>query len=209
MRVGRHGVCWLQERLQGMDQWRPLVGEWAGMDLQMVAVGRLLWDSEGTCGGCGRWGEGFGTGAATLAERWLGAAWGAGKRMGGPPGLWEDVARRLQCSSRHCQCTSSTTLGLEIPLRTPEVAPHPHPHPRPPAARIAPICCTIPLETIPHQEPTTTFHEISHNLYLNHAGKWGNKGYDDMSGAMGYCCDLRCVASLLTTTAFIASLHIV
>jgi hypothetical protein len=42
------------------------------------------------------------------------------------------------------------------------------------------------------QEPTTYFHEISHNLYCNHAGKWGKKGYEDMSGAMGYCCDIRC-----------------
>jgi hypothetical protein len=42
------------------------------------------------------------------------------------------------------------------------------------------------------QKPDTYFHEISHNLYCNHAGKWGNKGYEDMSGAMGYCCDIRC-----------------
>ncbi|GBF95823.1 hypothetical protein Rsub_08259 [Raphidocelis subcapitata] len=41
-------------------------------------------------------------------------------------------------------------------------------------------------------EPTTYFHEISHNFFLNHAGRWGNNGYDDMSGAMGYCCDVRC-----------------
>lgn len=65
-----------------------------------------------------------------------------------------------------------------------------------------PIClrCTqrldhttpIPFNLFPTQKPTTYFHEIGHNLYMNHAGKWGNKGYDDMSGAMGYCCDLRC-----------------
>ncbi|KIY91517.1 hypothetical protein MNEG_16447 [Monoraphidium neglectum] len=41
-------------------------------------------------------------------------------------------------------------------------------------------------------EPDTYFHELGHNLFLNHAGKWGNDGYDDMSGAMGYCCDIRC-----------------
>lgn len=33
---------------------------------------------------------------------------------------------------------------------------------------------------------------MGHNFYLNHAGKWGNEGYDDLSGAMGYCCDVRC-----------------
>ena len=38
----------------------------------------------------------------------------------------------------------------------------------------------------------TYLHEISHNLFCNHAGKWGSRGYEDMSGAMGYCCDLRC-----------------
>mgnify|MGYP001811248380 CR=1 FL=1 len=51
---------------------------------------------------------------------------------------------------------------------------------------------TVTLSPSPLQEPTTYFHEISHNLYCNHAGKWGNKGYEDLSGAMGYCCDIRC-----------------
>jgi hypothetical protein len=44
----------------------------------------------------------------------------------------------------------------------------------------------------PKQEPTAYFHEISHNLGANHAGKWDSRGYEDMSGAMGYCCDVRC-----------------
>jgi hypothetical protein len=65
-------------------------------------------------------------------------------------------------------------------------------HPNQPALNSTAIYPTQNAPTNRPQEPTTYFHELSHNFYLNHAGKWGNEGYDDMSGAMGYCCDVRC-----------------
>jgi hypothetical protein len=43
------------------------------------------------------------------------------------------------------------------------------------------------------------FHELGHNLYLNHSGRPmecydsdGSCGYQDLSGAMGECCTVRC-----------------
>jgi len=41
-------------------------------------------------------------------------------------------------------------------------------------------------------KPVAYFHELGHNMFLNHAGQSGDNGYKDLSGAMGYCCRLRC-----------------
>ena len=38
-------------------------------------------------------------------------------------------------------------------------------------------------------------HEIGHNLFLNHAGIRGDRGYGDYSGTMGFCCDTRCYST--------------
>ena len=43
--------------------------------------------------------------------------------------------------------------------------------------------------------PVPYFHEIGHNLGLNHAGVAGDNGYGDLSSAMGYCCDQRCYSA--------------
>lgn len=82
-----------------------------------------------------------------------------------------------------CACNPPTP---SLPTCTPPPPPQHNSH----AARTHP---TSPNQcNPPNQEPTTYFHEISHNFFLNHAGRWGNNGYDDMSGAMGYCCEVRC-----------------
>ncbi len=45
------------------------------------------------------------------------------------------------------------------------------------------------------QEPVAYFHELGHNLFLNHAGTQGDGGYSDLSDAMGECCNVRCFST--------------
>lgn len=43
-------------------------------------------------------------------------------------------------------------------------------------------------------KPTVYFHELGHNLGLNHAS-YMNDQYGDYTDAMGYCCQIRCFAA--------------
>ncbi len=45
------------------------------------------------------------------------------------------------------------------------------------------------------QRPAAYVHELGHNLGLEHSGLSGGSDYGDLSGTMGFCCDLRCYNS--------------
>lgn len=51
--------------------------------------------------------------------------------------------------------------------------------------------CRIWIRAQFSSEIATYFHELGHNLGLNHASLY-DKEYADLSDAMGYCCNLRC-----------------
>lgn len=120
--------------------------------------------------------EGQGARAAAAAVLGRGAAQTGGRALRERRGSGVHARSVHPCGTSPLQPTPSPLTSAAPPRPHPPPPPTPTPHP----ASCAP------------QEPTTFFHEISHNLYCNHAGKWGNKGYEDLSGAMGYCCDIRC-----------------
>ncbi len=99
------------------------------------------------------------------------------RRRAWAPGEKEGLRRDERGPAAFAACSPQQSRASGRPPRAPRPPENHHPPARPPP---------------PRQKPVVYFHEISHNLYCNHAGKWGSRGYEDMSGAMGYCCDLRC-----------------